>query len=920
MSSDSSPQCPKCNGPMVKRTNAGGPFWGCKKFPVCRGTLNIKGGKEWLATKSEETPQRATARTPDWKTKAKERVAGKVKDALPEEKREHYEPLVKLPGSDEQEAIWDFALGKSPHMVINAGPGCLIGNTLIDCPRDMDKYPAGIPIRDLVGQTPWVYGYSTRLKRVVIRKAVRVWKTGEKVPVYKVTFRSAYSPGRNPNKVDPPQYVIGTADHPFLLRVPPKPPHPGWNAEPPIPGGWRELKKLKPGDRVIAFLREFNTDYTYVRLNDGTKEIESRFILSEIQGKRGDEYDAHHKNERKHDNSPDNLEWKTKNQHHSDHFTDNPLPGWQGTTGIHPKGMAGKPQTRKQKKAARRLGKIRAKGPRGNDGRFVPVESNHIVEKVEFYGHEDVYNMTVEGCHNFIANGVVTHNTGKTWTMIQYCLRAPKEQKILFVAFNKHIAKEANGKLRASKLWNVKASTYHSFGNRIVRAAFKSLVADPNEDKVTGILEYLCPVPSTGRAEWRRMLNTAEKLAGHAKNYLLNHEAQNFRDELERIADHHGIELNGHFGQACDLVKPTLKEDIRRAPVSIDFDDMIWLPVVLDLPNPDRIDVMITDEVQDLNAVQHAMAIKYGIGQDQNGRIMIVGDRHQAIYGFRGALTASIETLTEKLKQTARKAQEFPLTITRRCPKLHVMLAQNLFPEIRALEDAPLGEILQKTQDEAVTMMKPGDLVICRVNKELIPCAYALIRRGIKPIIKGRDIGEGLIALLDSLVKHLDGYGSETTQLRGALGQYRYERESKFLELGDKAQGRLIALQEKCDCLLEFINNSTTIAEVRSRIDSIFTDKNEGDAVVLGTVHRTKGLESERVFILAPDLIPHPMAKKEWEREQEKNLCWVAATRAKFDNKTGAPGTIIFCGPIPAIYAKPPAAPEPAPTPTEKAV
>jgi restriction system protein len=38
------PNCPRCNGSMMMRTakrgaSAGGRFWGCKRFPKCRGTL-----------------------------------------------------------------------------------------------------------------------------------------------------------------------------------------------------------------------------------------------------------------------------------------------------------------------------------------------------------------------------------------------------------------------------------------------------------------------------------------------------------------------------------------------------------------------------------------------------------------------------------------------------------------------------------------------------------------------------------------------------------------------------------------------------------------------------------------------------------------------------------------------------------------
>ena len=45
---NASAQCPKCNGEMVLRTarrgkNAGNQFWGCLKYPQCKGTLDFSG-------------------------------------------------------------------------------------------------------------------------------------------------------------------------------------------------------------------------------------------------------------------------------------------------------------------------------------------------------------------------------------------------------------------------------------------------------------------------------------------------------------------------------------------------------------------------------------------------------------------------------------------------------------------------------------------------------------------------------------------------------------------------------------------------------------------------------------------------------------------------------------------------------------
>ena len=44
--SGSSPQCPVCGRSMVKRTarrgiNAGSGFWGCSRYPACKGIVNM---------------------------------------------------------------------------------------------------------------------------------------------------------------------------------------------------------------------------------------------------------------------------------------------------------------------------------------------------------------------------------------------------------------------------------------------------------------------------------------------------------------------------------------------------------------------------------------------------------------------------------------------------------------------------------------------------------------------------------------------------------------------------------------------------------------------------------------------------------------------------------------------------------------
>lgn len=50
---------------------------------------------------------------------------------------------------------------------------------------------------------------------------------------------------------------------------------------------------------------------------------------------------------------------------------------------------------------------------------------------------------------------------------------------------------------------------------------------------------------------------------------------------------------------------------------------------------------------------------------------------------------------------------------------------------------------------------------------------------------------------------------------------------------------------------------------------------------MLSTIHKAKGLENDRVFFLCPELIPSRFATQPWQYEQERNLKYVAITRAK---------------------------------------
>jgi superfamily I DNA/RNA helicase len=71
----------------------------------------------------------------------------------------------------------------------------------------------------------------------------------------------------------------------------------------------------------------------------------------------------------------------------------------------------------------------------------------------------------------------------------------------------------------------------------------------------------------------------------------------------------------------------------------------------------------------------------------------------------------------------------------------------------------------------------------------------------------------------------------------------------------------------------------TSLESFTKGVQDLFAD--EADRVVwLSSIHRAKGNEAERVFIVRPDLLSHPMARTPVQVEQEQNVCYVAYTRA----------------------------------------
>lgn len=476
--------------------------------------------------------------------------------------------------------------------------------------------------------------------------------------------------------------------------------------------------------------------------------------------------------------------------------------------------------------------------------------------------------------------------SGKTFTITEYCMRETRSLSMALVAFNKHIADELARRMAGKTL--AQCMTYHSLGFRALKKRFGYLQTDQN--RVDGKLDKLLGKPKSGSRDASRDLYLRariRKLVSLAKQH-----GSWTRADLEYLIDRHNVEVQGIEEDVLNWTPEVLRRCLAdvESDKRVDFDDMIWLPKELGLEMP-YYDVLLVDEFQDTSLVQQWMALQ------STGRLVAVGDPNQAIYGWRGADSDSFSRLEEQLKQTKRGVVTLPLTYTRRCPKSHVKLAQLIVPQIKPLEDAPDGVIRVVTTQQAVEEMRPGDLVLARTNAPLVGTAYSLLRKGIRAVVRGRDIGDGLKKLIEKSRKNAedpDDLGSVLT----AAYELTHSEIEKLKRKGSKGEARVGVLQDRMECMEVLALDCQTVAELESVVHKLFEDFDDDGrpnrAVVLGTVHRTKGLEAGRVYVLEPQKIPHPMARQDWEKQGELNLGYVAVTRAQYS--ASGSGELIFVG------------------------
>lgn len=462
--------------------------------------------------------------------------------------------------------------------------------------------------------------------------------------------------------------------------------------------------------------------------------------------------------------------------------------------------------------------------------------------------------------------------SGKTYTLVKALSLIPQDKRVLMTAFNKDIVKELTKKVK--EFPNVEVRTLHGLGMILTTRGLGIGGMKPEGYKYTQLIYNhwqdltKTNINKLSRNARKSFVENTKKLVDFGRFYLAT-----TRSEM--------IELMTKYDIPCvaDEVDVALKVMAigGKNLDSIDYTDMIWMPHIYDLHLQEcEYDFIMVDECQDLNVAERNLVLRC---LKEGGRLIAVGDSNQCIYGFSGSDPDSFRAI-----QSIPNTVSMPLSISYRCPESVVKFAQNLVPSIEAKQGAEEGVILDCVSLDDV---HDGDMVLCRNNAPLLQVYCKLLEQGKRAYIRGSDVGKNLQNIVigthkDYLHTNLKQDGVFIRLYEDLFNSRKAIMERYGISQEDAMKHETI--QAKLDMIraLEVLGaDLTTTEELTKKIGDIFPKNDKGEGIMLSTVHKAKGLEADNVFIACASLMPSKSALDEWQVQQERNLMYVAYTRAK---------------------------------------
>lgn len=317
-------------------------------------------------------------------------------------------------------------------VLLTSDKGCVTDDSLLEMPRDLKKYPKGIPLKDLVGKGPqWVYSFNIQTKKLELKKCDGV-EFVKKDDVWEIELTNGMK-------------LKATSEHPFLQ----------------IDGEYKQLKDLIYFNKLkLEGMTQCGTygKYYIKELNEWIwkKADRLRIITRPFKWNSNNMIKVDYS---KIDRKNGDIGYKY-GEGNKEHFYKHGMPKFwfkKNNKYCYHKGYSTKKRDRvkikteefnKQCKEKRILfcntnkeilSKIaKNRVPNNINSNYIRVGG--IIKSIKYIGKRKVYDVVnVQDNHNFIVNGFVVSNTGKSSAAIMlaryWCL-------LLGIRFDpkKHIA------------------------------------------------------------------------------------------------------------------------------------------------------------------------------------------------------------------------------------------------------------------------------------------------------------------------------------------------------------------------------------------------------------------------------------------------------------------------------------------------
>jgi superfamily I DNA/RNA helicase len=444
--------------------------------------------------------------------------------------------------------------------------------------------------------------------------------------------------------------------------------------------------------------------------------------------------------------------------------------------------------------------------------------------------------------------------TGKT-TELKLFGRAVPDEKGIYIAFNSSIAKEAGRTFPG----NVECRTMHSLAFQAVGKRYANERGLPpraprvTARQVTYILDIKSGVQAKPGLVWGPD-KIARLVIETVKRYCYSADTE--------IKPYHVPRTPGTEDNHDEIVDTVLRytdrawADIKKLDGQLRFEHDYYLKMWALTDPVIECDFAMLDEGQDSNPITLGIFTRQA---DFDTQLVIVGDRYQSIYGWRGATNAMADFEAEDTAYLT-KSFRFGPAVAEEANKWLTLLGA----EIRVEGYEEIDSVVESIDDPFA--------ILCRTNAQVIAEALAAQSVGKRVAVAGGT--REIVYLAESARDLMNGMGTSHPDL---MGFKDWNEVVQFTHEDDGAADLrvLVNLIDKYG-----VEEVITIA-------SRTVEEKDGPDLVVSTAHKAKGREWTSVRIASDFREPEDESMESEVNKSDAMLAYVSVTRAQHKLDSG---------------------------------